>query len=71
MRNVYHTHENDLRNVMCAQSRDACDLYRIEYATRFGERRVIDQLTYSDAIERARIMRARAYNVRVVRMFVI
>ncbi len=37
--------------------------FRVVYVTRFNERRVIDHLTYNDAVMRADAMRKRSYRV--------
>jgi hypothetical protein len=39
--------------------------HRVVYVTRFNERRVINHLTYADALRRADTLRARAYRVTI------
>lgn len=70
---MFTNDRNDLRNAMTKRE-IAFDIshddYTIEYRTRFNEMRYIRHVTYNDALQRAHVLRARAYrDVRVYRTF--
>lgn len=56
---------NDLRLALTFPRYDATMRFRVVYHTRFNERRVIDHLTYPDAMMRADAMRRRSYRVTI------
>lgn len=56
---------NDLRLALTFPRYDDTSHFRVTYVTRFNERRVIDHLTYPDAMMRADAMRRRSYRVAV------
>lgn len=55
----------DLRLVMTSTSAKKHDTYAVAYRTQYGEVRVINWLTYSEAIKRGANLRARGYKVAI------
>jgi len=60
---------HDLRLALTFSRYDDSTQYRVVYVTRFNERRVINHLTYPDAMMRADAMRRRSYRVVIEPMF--
>ena len=57
-------------NTNAAVADNAVREYTLSYVTRMGEGRTIKHLTYSDAMQRAHVMRARGYRVTITPTFV-
>jgi hypothetical protein len=55
----------DLRLVMASHTARQHDVYAVAYRTTFGETRVINWLTYSEAVRRGANLRARGYKVAI------